>query len=169
MLSHYFIPWDVYIEVWKDLMSRHIVIKLFSLKYFFYFSEIVRLLMSMQVDRINQKRIFWSGKYVNPNSKEYKTLEGESNYAVSNKMKKFSTIWNWHVSTTNIFVLIMLKCFCELSTFLFLSFLSSFPQWKIHLCHFQIPKTYNHVFLRHFYTFRNVNNVQFYGEFVRHS
>ena len=105
MLSHYFIPWDVYIEVWKDLMSRHIVIKLFSLKYFFYFSEIVRLLMSMQVDRINQKRIFWSGKYVNPNSKEYKTLEGESNYAVSNKMKQFSTIWNWHVSTTNIFVL----------------------------------------------------------------
>ena len=43
--------------------------------------------MSMQVDRINQKRIFWSGKYVNPNSKEYKTLEGESNYAVSNEMK----------------------------------------------------------------------------------
>ena len=37
----------------------------------------------MQVDRINQKRLFWSGKYVNPNSKEYKTLEGESNYAVS--------------------------------------------------------------------------------------
>ena len=41
--------------------------------------------MSMQVDRINQQRIFWSGKYVNPNSKEYKTLEGESNYAVSCK------------------------------------------------------------------------------------
>ena len=39
----------------------------------------------MQVDRINQQRIFWSGKYVNPNSKEYKTLEGESNYAVSCK------------------------------------------------------------------------------------
>ena len=48
--------------------------------------------MSMQVDRINQKRIFWSGKYVNPNSKEYKTLEGESNYAVSNKKKKNPTI-----------------------------------------------------------------------------
>ena len=42
--------------------------------------------MSMQVDRINQKRIFWSGKYVNPNSKEYKTLEGESNYAVSTEI-----------------------------------------------------------------------------------
>ena len=39
--------------------------------------------MSMQVDRINQQSLFWSGKYVNPNSKEYKTLEGESNYAVS--------------------------------------------------------------------------------------
>ena len=50
-----------------------------------FVSEIVRLLMSMQVDRINQQRIFWSGKYVNPNSKEYKTLEGESNYAVSSK------------------------------------------------------------------------------------
>ena len=36
--------------------------------------------MSMQVDRINQRRIFWSGKYVNPNSKEYKTLEGESKH-----------------------------------------------------------------------------------------
>ena len=44
--------------------------------------------MSMQVDRINQKRIFWSGKYVNPNSKEYQTLEGESNYAVSNVQDK---------------------------------------------------------------------------------
>ena len=44
----------------------------------------------MQVDRINQQRIFWSGKYVNPNSKEYKTLEGESNYAVScNKNSSF--------------------------------------------------------------------------------
>ena len=43
--------------------------------------------MSMQVDRINQRRLFWSGKYVNPNSKEYKTLEGESNYAVSGKRK----------------------------------------------------------------------------------
>ena len=50
-----------------------------------FVSEIVRLLMSMQVDRINQQRIFWSGKYVNPNSKEYKTLEGESNYAVSGR------------------------------------------------------------------------------------
>ena len=49
----------------------------------FAISEIVRLLMSMQVDRINHQRLFWSGKYVNPNSKEYRTLEGESNYAVS--------------------------------------------------------------------------------------
>ena len=57
------------------------------------FSEIVRLLMSMQVDRINQRRLFWSGKYVNPNSKEYKTLEGESNYAVSGKRKNQLSQW----------------------------------------------------------------------------
>ena len=86
--------------------------------------------MSMQVDRINQKRIFWSGKYVNPNSKEYKTLEGESNYAVSNKMKNFQLYGN-DMFQQQIFLFSgkkMLKCFYELSTFLFLSFLSSFPQ-----------------------------------------
>ena len=59
------------------------------------FSEIVRLLMSMQVDRINQRRIFWSGKYVNPNSKEYKTLEGESNYAVSVNEKLNVTVFTF--------------------------------------------------------------------------
>ena len=39
--------------------------------------------MSMQVDRLKQQRIFWSGNYLNPNSHEYQTLEDESNYAVS--------------------------------------------------------------------------------------
>ena len=136
-------------------MSRHIVIKLFSLKYFFYFSEIVRLLMSMQVDRINQKRIFWSGKYVNPNSKEYKTLEGESNYAVSNKMKKF-LLYGTDMFQQQIFLFsrkIMLKCFCELSTFLFLSFLSSFPQWKIRVVSFSNSKNVQSRFLETFLYF----------------
>ena len=63
------------------------------------FSEIVRLLMSMQVDRMNQRRLFWSGKYVNPNSKEYKTLEGESNYAVSVKIKVNQVSPCVHVAT----------------------------------------------------------------------
>ena len=155
MLSHYFIPWDVYIEVWKDLMSRHIVIKLFSLKYFFYFSEIVRLLMSMQVDRINQKRIFWSGKYVNPNSKEYKTLEGESNYAVSNKMKKFSTIWNWHVSTTNIFVLRKnnVEMFLRIINFPFLIISLEFSSMKNTLVSFSNSKNVQSRFLETFLYF----------------
>lgn len=39
--------------------------------------------MSMQVDRINDQRIFWSGNYLNPNSREYRTLEDEASYAVS--------------------------------------------------------------------------------------
>ena len=155
MLSHYFIPWDVYIEVWKDLMSRHIVIKLFSLKYFFYFSEIVRLLMSMQVDRINQKRIFWSGKYVNPNSKEYKTLEGESNYAVSNKMKKISTIWNWHVSTTNIFVLRKnnVEMFLRIINFPFLIISLEFSSMKNTLVSFSNSKNVQSRFLETFLYF----------------
>lgn len=51
--------------------------------------EIVRLLMSMQVDRINQQRIFWSGNYLNPNSREYQTLESEATYAVSMQRKAF--------------------------------------------------------------------------------
>ena len=46
-------------------------------------AETIRLLMSMQVDRLKQQRIFWSGNYLNPNSHEYQTLEDESNYAVS--------------------------------------------------------------------------------------
>ena len=45
-------------------------------------AETIRLLMSMQVDRLKQQRIFWSGNYLNPNSHEYQTLEDESNYAV---------------------------------------------------------------------------------------
>ena len=50
-------------------------------------AETIRLLMSMQVDRLKQQRIFWSGNYLNPNSHEYQTLEDESNYAVS-----------WHIA-----------------------------------------------------------------------
>jgi hypothetical protein len=42
--------------------------------------------MSMQVDRVQQQRIFWSGNYVNPNSREYQTLEDESNYAIDSAM-----------------------------------------------------------------------------------
>jgi len=46
----------------------------------------IRLLMSMQVDRLKQQRIFWSGNYLNPNSHEYQTLEDESNYAIDSAM-----------------------------------------------------------------------------------
>ena len=42
--------------------------------------------MSMQVDRVNQQRIFWSGNYLNPNSIEYQTLEDESSYAIDSAM-----------------------------------------------------------------------------------
>ncbi len=50
---------------------------------FVFETETVRLLMSMQVDRVDGQRIFWSGNYLNPNSVEYQTLESEANYAVS--------------------------------------------------------------------------------------
>ena len=50
-----------------------------------FFTEIVRLLMSMQVDRVDRRKIYWSGNYINPNSNEYRLLENEANYAVSSK------------------------------------------------------------------------------------
>ncbi|XP_040563775.1 uncharacterized protein [Lepeophtheirus salmonis] len=55
----------------------------------------VKLLMSLQVDRINNNRIFWSNHYENPNSEEYQLLEGESNYAIDTSMAltSFSTAY----------------------------------------------------------------------------
>ncbi len=50
------------------------------------FAETVRLLMSMQVDRVDAQRIFWSGNYLNPNSVEYQTLEGEASYAIDSSV-----------------------------------------------------------------------------------
>lgn len=41
--------------------------------------------MSMQVDRVDRRKIYWSGNYINPNSNEYRLLENEANYAVSSK------------------------------------------------------------------------------------
>ena len=38
--------------------------------------------MSMQVDRVDRQRIYWTGNYVNPNSVEYRLLEDEANQAV---------------------------------------------------------------------------------------
>jgi hypothetical protein len=38
--------------------------------------------MSLQVDRIENERLFWSGNYVNPGAREYQTLEEEANLAV---------------------------------------------------------------------------------------
>ena len=46
-------------------------------------TEIIRLLMSMQVDRVDRQRIYWNGNYVNPNSLEYRLLEDEATQAVS--------------------------------------------------------------------------------------
>ena len=61
-------------------------------------SEIVRLLMSMQVDRINQQKVVWNGNYKNPNSREYQTLEGESNYAVSVYIYEKAALLCGHIS-----------------------------------------------------------------------
>ena len=69
----------------------------------------------MQVDRINQKRIFWSGKYVNPNSKEYKTLEGESNYAVSSKENSDITVYKSNIMlNVKVFFAKLQKLYCVL-------------------------------------------------------
>ena len=46
-------------------------------------TETIRLMMSLQVDRIKQKKIGWNSDYVNPNSQAYRILEDESVYAVS--------------------------------------------------------------------------------------
>lgn len=52
---------------------------------YFLFSpqETVRLLMSMQVDRMDLAKLTWNKNYLNPNSAEYRDLEQEAVYAVS--------------------------------------------------------------------------------------
>ena len=45
--------------------------------------EIVRLLMSMKIDRIQEEKIVWNNEYDNQNTEMYQVLEGEVNYAVS--------------------------------------------------------------------------------------
>merc|ERR1719266_3072148 len=46
----------------------------------------IRLMMSLQVDRIKQKKIEWNSDYVNPNSQAYRVLEDESVYAIDTAM-----------------------------------------------------------------------------------
>ena len=46
-------------------------------------SEIVRLLMSMKIDRIQDDKIIWNNDYNNQNTEQYQVLEGEVDYAVS--------------------------------------------------------------------------------------
>ena len=50
---------------------------------FLSITETIRLMMSLQVDRIKQNKIGWNSDYVNPNSQAYRVLEDESVYAVS--------------------------------------------------------------------------------------
>ena len=45
--------------------------------------ETIRLMMSLQVDRVKQRRIQWNRDYENPSSEAYRTLEDEAIYAVS--------------------------------------------------------------------------------------
>jgi len=48
--------------------------------------KIVRLLMSMKIDRIQDDKIFWNNGYDNQNTEEYQVLEGEVNYAIGSAM-----------------------------------------------------------------------------------
>jgi len=48
--------------------------------------KIVRLLMSMKIDRIQDDRIKWNNGYENQNTEEYQVLEGEVNYAIGSAM-----------------------------------------------------------------------------------
>ena len=54
---------------------------------FFYMTEVVQLLMSMQVDRINQAQLQWNSNYLNPNSREYRVLYDEATKAVRHLWK----------------------------------------------------------------------------------
>ena len=51
--------------------------------HFTTFTETVRLLMSMKIDRIKDDKIRWSEMYMDQNTEQYHTLEDEVNYAVS--------------------------------------------------------------------------------------
>eukprot|EP00090_Calanus_glacialis_P024763 TRINITY_DN3845_c0_g1_i2.p1 TRINITY_DN3845_c0_g1~~TRINITY_DN3845_c0_g1_i2.p1 ORF type:complete len:1336 (-),score=262.38 TRINITY_DN3845_c0_g1_i2:474-4481(-) len=48
--------------------------------------KIVRLLMSMKIDRIQEDKIVWNNGYENQNTEEYQVLEGEVNYAIGSAM-----------------------------------------------------------------------------------
>ncbi len=74
VMTHYI--WHMKLLITKCTHMTHIC-------FFSPSAETVLLLMSMQVDRVDRQRIFWSGNYLNPNSIEYQTLEGEASYAVS--------------------------------------------------------------------------------------
>ena len=50
-------------------------------------TEVVQLLMSMQVDRINQAQLQWNSNYQNPNSREYRVLYDEATKAVRHLWK----------------------------------------------------------------------------------
>ena len=49
--------------------------------------EIVRLLMSMKIDRIQEEKIVWNNEYDSQNTEMYQVLEGEVNYAVSRSIE----------------------------------------------------------------------------------
>ena len=54
-----------------------------------FFPETIRLMMSLQVDRIKQRQVRWGQSYTNPNSENYRTLEDEAIYAVSSFLLYF--------------------------------------------------------------------------------
>jgi hypothetical protein len=54
-----------------------------------FVTEIVQLLMSMQVDRINQVQLQWNSNYLNPNSMEYRVLADEATKAVKHRTEKY--------------------------------------------------------------------------------
>ncbi len=72
-----------YLEISMVLVILTLNISTEKKTFIFNFSaEIVQLLMSMQVDRINQVQLQWSSNYQNPNSREYRLLLDEANKAV---------------------------------------------------------------------------------------
>jgi len=48
--------------------------------------KIVRLLMSMKIDRIQDDKIIWNNDYNNQNTEQYQVLEGEVDYAIGSAM-----------------------------------------------------------------------------------
>jgi len=57
--------------------------------------KIVRLLMSMKIDRIQEEKIVWNNEYDNQNTEMYQVLEGEVNYAIGSAMAltSFSNVY----------------------------------------------------------------------------